>query len=71
MKATDTIILDKEQISHKIRRIAYQVYANCGGHLAHQSDLVPGDYRQEEPDESNNHDIGCERLQEQIGPIGR
>ena len=26
MKATDTIILDKEQISHKIRRIAYQVY---------------------------------------------
>jgi len=26
MKQTDSIILDKEQISHKIRRIAYQVY---------------------------------------------
>ena len=26
MKETDTIILDKDQISHKIRRIAYQIY---------------------------------------------
>jgi pyrimidine operon attenuation protein/uracil phosphoribosyltransferase len=28
MKATDTIILNKEQISHKLRRIAYQIYEN-------------------------------------------